>query len=405
VVAGGLLALILSGCGGLEQPVGDVTGRIIGATDGGYAYPVGRPDLVVPLVVGADRVGTYSIPNVPNTVSAIVLYDGAPPPGVSTVDGRAELVPIHVNGGETNTIPDRYGAAAILSASQEGLRMPRAGTVLAAAVPEGGATPWRPTFDLPRTIHANLVPASGGVYSVWPLPAGRFDVGALLTGFKGGATAVNVVAGMTMTAPVTLPIDGGAPAPGCGSVVGSAPTQCENGLVCEPADGRCYECTLSDVSHCSGNLVAPPDGVCKDHLCVAPAAAVSTYCSACTTSANCAAGFFCRVASGATTGYCTTSGCSGSVQCPAGFECADGGVCRPPNGCDAWVQTMGAVCYSDDQCHGNLYGGWCPGRGDDHPGVCSAACRSDADCTVGTVTNFRCVLSPSGSTPLRCMAQ
>jgi hypothetical protein len=383
----------------LEQPVGDVSGRIIGATKGGYAYPMGRPDLAVPLDVplgcaGSDCVGTYSIPNVPNTVSAIVLYDGAPPPGVSTVDGRAELVPIHVNGGETNTIPDRYGAAAVLSAAQEGLRMPRAGTVLAAAVPEGGATPWRPTFDLPGTIHANLVPASGRVYNVWPLPAGRFDVGALLTGFEGGATTVNVVSGATMTAAVTLPIDGGAAAPGCGSAPG-----CENGLVCEPLDGRCYECTLGDVSHCSGNLAAPPGEVCKDHLCVAPAAAVSTYCSPCTSSTDCASeppvpNMYCRKPDDSTTGYCTRSGCSYDLDCPAGFGCSEG-VCRPPNGCGAWIQTMGAVCYSNSTCYYGLKNGWCRGVSDDHAGTCTADCRADVDCHVGTGfnSNYACNLA------------
>jgi hypothetical protein len=389
VVAGGLIALILSGCGGLGQPVGDVKGRIIGATSAGHAYPVGRPDLAVPLVVGADDVGTYSIPNVPNTVPAIVLYDGAPPPGVSAVDGRAELVPIHVNGGEINVIADRYGAKAVLPAAQEGLRMPRAGTVLAAVVPEGGATPWRPTFNLPQTVHANLVPDTGGVYSVWPLPAGRFDVGALLAGFKGGATTVNVVSGSTMTAPVTLPIDDGAVAPGCGAISG-APSQCENGLVCEPLDGRCYECTAGDATHCSSGCSS------ETRTCNAPAPAVSTWCSPCTASTDCASatvsGMYCRVPDGSTTGTCTKL-CTYDSDCPAaGFKCADG-RCSAPEGCAGWVQTMGAVCYSDYRCAFYLARGWCYGDSDDHPGNCTAPCAVDSECHVatGATSTFACV--------------
>lgn len=403
-----LAAALLSACGALESPVGDVSGRIVGAAAGGYAYPMGRPDLAVPLDVDADGVGTYYLADVPNTVPAIVLYDGAPAPdgNLTTPDGRAELVPIHLSGGVTNVVPDRYGAGAVLPAAQEGLRMPLAGTVLAAAVPEGGATPWRPTFDLPETVHADLVPAAGGVYLVWPLPAGRFDVGALLTGFVGAGTVVNVVSGATMAAPVPLPVDLGAPERGCVAVSSAAPAPCENGLVCEPSDGRCYECTASDTSHCSGNTCN-----LETHLCEAPAPSSSTWCSPCTWHSDCSSGMICRVLTGQTTGYCTTDGCGSDSDCPAGFDChrpdeyVEYRVCRSPEGCDAWIQTMGAPCYSDDRCHDALEGGWCSGESGDQAGACTAACSTDEDCAVGTATNFRCMLSPSGSTPLRCVAQ
>jgi hypothetical protein len=371
---------------------------------------MGRPDLAVPLEVGPDGVGTYLIADVPNTVAAIVLYDGAPRPdgSLATPDGRAELVPLHVNGGETNVIPDRYGAAALLSPTEEGLRMPLAGTVLAAAVPDGGATPWKPTFNLPETLHHDLVPVAGGVYTVWPLPGGRFDVGAALTGFVAGETIVNVVAGATTAAPVHLPVDGSATTPGCAAVSGSAPSPCENGLVCEPADGRCYECTASDASLCSGNACNQ-----ETHLCEAPAPSAATYCSACAASANCPSGFFCRIPSGATTGYCTTSGCGSDADCPAGFDCEDDVIphfCKAPKGCDSWVQTMVTSCYSNSRCDSEYYGGlehgWCAGDTEETPGHCTASCAVDEDCAVGSVNTLVCALGPNRDgtgTSLQCM--
>ncbi|HSN14258.1 MAG TPA: hypothetical protein VLT61_06465 [Anaeromyxobacteraceae bacterium] len=365
---------------------------------------MGRPDLGVPLDV-RDGVGTFHIANVPNSVSAIVLYDGAPrlrgdPP---VPDGRAELVPVHVSGGAITTIPDRFGARAVLSSTDESLRMPLAGTVLAAAVPEGGATPWQPTFDLPQTVHANLAPSSGGTFTVWPLPAGRFDVAARLPGFVQGGRAVNVVAGQTMAAPVALQVDLGAPAPGCGSVSASAPSRCENGLVCEPSDGRCYECTAGDASLC-------PSGLCDAavHLCKPPASAASTICSPCTSDAGCAnpsVPMSCQISSGATSGYCTI-GCSSSSDCPAGFGCSDAHLCRPPAGCGAWLQTMASPCYSSEHCGDALHDGWCAGGSSSIAGYCTASCSADADCAVGTMTSLVCQLGPYGaSTRLQCRAR
>lgn len=370
--------VLLVACGGLESPVGDVSGRIIGASAGAYAYPFGQPALKTQLAIDASGVGTFTFRDLPaNAVSAIVLYDGS---------DRAELVPVTMEGGRVNRLADRYGAAATLSS--ELLRMPLAGTLLAAAVPDGGATPWQPTFDLPQTDHANLTPSSGGVYTVWPLPAGQFGVSASLTGFKGGATTVHVVSGMTMTAPVTLPIDLGAARPGCGSAPG-----CENGLVCEPLDGRCYECTAGDASLCSAGCDV------ATHLCKAPAPAASTYCSPCTTSVDCGSSqvsnMYCRKSDDSTTGYCTRSGCSSDSDCPAGFGCSES-ICRPPNGCGTWIQTMGAACYSGSStCSYGLKNGWCQGAGDDHPGTCTAGCRSDLDCHVGSGFNstYSCKLT------------
>ncbi len=379
------LAVIVGACGGLETPVGAITGRIVGAaTTGAYVYPLGRPDLKVD--VQPD--GSYRLEAVPIELRALVLYDGFPMP-----DGRAELVQVRLTGGTENRIPDRFGGAGGL--------MPIAGTVLAAAVPDGGATPWRPTFTLPATVHAGITPDTGGVREIWPLPAGQYDVGAVLTGFDAGRITVTVSAAMTSAAPVPLLIDAGATAPGCGSV--PVTPACENGLVCEPADGRCYECTASDASNCSSGCDL------DTHTCNAPAPAVSTWCSPCTSGSNdCASatlpGLYCRVSEDSTTGtgYCT-NGCTSDSDCSAaGFKC-DEGRCKALEGCNGWVQTMGAVCYSDSRCASYLAGGRCSGDHDGLPGTCTAPCAVDGDCAVGSVTSFVCAPVPGGEMPLGCV--
>lgn len=193
-----------------------------------------------------------------------------------------------------------------------------------------------------------------------------------------------MVSAATTPAPVPLPIDLGAPAPGCSAVSDAAPSRCENGLVCERADGRCYECTAADDGNCSSagcNL--------ETHLCNPPSPSASSFCSPCAKSADCTGGLFCRMLT-TTSGYCTTSGCASDYDCPAGFDCNDSRVCRPPEGCDAWIQTMGAICYSDDRCHDALEDGWCQGESYGTPGFCTARCSEQRDCEVGANTKLIC---------------
>lgn len=388
VVLPALLALILAGCGELATPVGDVTGRVLGASTKGtlkpYAYPLGRPDLVVELAVDdpdGDGVGpgTYSFEALPTSIDAIVIYDGS---------DRAELVEVTLIGGTVNRVADRYGAA-----SSGALQMPVAGTVLAAAVPAGGATPWRPTFDLPQTVLQGLMPTAGGVLAIWPLPPGRFDVGAELPGFLpgvvGGVEAVTVSEATTVPAPVPLQVDLDATRRGCDAVTASGVPRCENGLVCEPADGRCYECTAADDGNCSSagcNL--------ETHRCNPPSSSASRFCSPCSSDAGCSTGMFCRILTGATVGYCTTAGCGSDSDCPAGFDCKDEvspRYCRPPEGCDAWIQTMGAACYTNYRCDDDLEDGRCQGATSETPGSCTASCSNQRDCEVGAATNLLCV--------------
>ena len=229
-----------------------------------------------------------------------------------------------------------------------------------------------------------------GVLSLSALPG-------FVPGVIGGVDAVTVTEATTVPAPVPLPVDLGATRRGCDAVTVSGVPKCENGLVCEPADGRCYECldTPEGDNNCSSAGCNA-----ETHRCNPPSPAASRFCSPCTSDAGCSAGMFCRILTGATVGYCTTAGCSSDPDCPAGFECEDEGdyvryvlgrpYCRPPEGCDAWIQTMGSTCYSDDRCHDDLEDGWCQGESYGTPGFCTARCSEQRDCEVGANTKLVC---------------
>jgi hypothetical protein len=360
-LAAAVVAISLAACGGLETPergFGSVTGRIVGAADGSYVYPLGLPGLKIS--PAAD--GSFAITNVPAGEQQLVLWDG--------VD-RAELASVAVVAGGAATLPDRYGAYASVAPE---LRMPFAGTVLAGVAPDGGAIAWGPAFSLKLTDLAALVPAAGGVISIYPLPGGTFDLAAALPGFTSGAAPVTVLAAATATVQVRLPIDLAAAAPGCGSAPG-----CESGLACNPVDGRCYACTATDSSRCATNEVCDTStGLCKSTL------GVAAVCSSCTADANCAPGV-CIIASGATSGYCSHT-CVANLDCPAGFYCGSTSKrCRAPNGCEAWLQTMAATCLGSERCEDALYNGRCE-HAVGAPGYCTAACQSGVDCRIGSGT-------------------
>jgi hypothetical protein len=362
------MAVFVGACGGLETPVssvGFVTGRILDAGPGAYAYPLALPDQKV--MLAAD--GSFRIDDVPVGSTAIVLWDGVQ---------RAELAIAEVRPGGELALADRYGSSSVVPELQ---KMPLAGAVLAAVTPEGGAIASGPSYSFRLTDHVAVVPSSGGVTTVYPLPGGTFDLSALLPGFREGVAPVVVLSGATVAAQVALPIDLGAAAPGCGSAPG-----CENGLVCDQADGRCYMCTAADSSACANDEVC--DAVAG--LCKASGAGNADVCSSCGADADCSRGA-CVIATGATTGYCSL-GCAATGDCPAGFYCgATSKRCKAPEGCDAWLRTMGATCLSYERCEDELYGGRC-----EHPygeaGYCTAPCRSNTDCRIGTgaASTFTC---------------
>jgi hypothetical protein len=216
-------AALLAACPELESPLATVAGRILGASPGAYVYPEGRPDLKVP--VAPD--GTYRLEGVPTSVEALILFDGAP-----FATGRAERVVLELEGGETNWIDDRFGSGA---AVDEALRMPLAASVLATVAVDGGATVERPSFTISGTEHQALNPPSGSQLTIYPLPAGTWDVSASLAGFDTAQVEVQVGAGLTADASLSLGIDLGAAEPGCAALPG-----CDGGLICDVTNGSCH---------------------------------------------------------------------------------------------------------------------------------------------------------------------
>jgi hypothetical protein len=362
-----LAALVLSGCGRLETPYATVSGRIVGSTSAAYAYPLGRPDLKV---IPSDSDGSFRIEAVPTSVEALVLYDGT---------DRAELVWIDVEGGVENRIGDRYGRD---TAVAEEAKMALAGRVRAVVVPDGGAVPNDPSFTVHETNMAGLHPATGVEYvDLYPLPAGRFDLSGALPGFLERRVSVQVDASATVFAQLLLQIDLDDAAPGC-----EAANECENGLSCSPLDGRCYACTSS--GGCSAGQMCDVEV----GLCTPDSGLDAGTCEACHDDIGCASGV-CVIGSGGTTGYCSR-GCAADADCPAGFACGGGGGrCVAPEGCSAWLQTMGSTCLEPDQCAQDLAGGFCDRIGD-APGHCTATCTIDADCRIGTGIAATLVCSP-----------
>ena len=224
--AAALLALLVTGCPELETPVAGVSGRIVAARGGAYAYPFGRPDQKVALALPD---GTFRIEAVPTSVTALVLFDGA---------DRAELVPVSLDGGESTRIADRFGADAALAPEEEGRRMPLAATLVAVAIPEGGVSATGASYEMAGTDQDDVEQGElEEAVELGPLPAGRFDLRAALPGFVEVRATVELYAGATTLLSLPFGIDADANAPGCG-----AGLACENGLRCNPESGRCYAC-------------------------------------------------------------------------------------------------------------------------------------------------------------------
>jgi hypothetical protein len=352
-----MTSLFLSGCGGLETPYATVTGKIVGATPAAYAYPLGRPDLKV---IPSPSDGAFRIEAVPTSVEALVLYDGT---------DRAELVRIDVDGGAENRIEDRFGKDAPVD---DAAKMPLYGSVLAAVVPDGGAVPRDPSFWVEETDLLDRHPLAGdGFVTLSPLPAGRFELTATLAGFRDRRVTVEVVAGLTVPAQLFLQIDPDGAAPGC-----EAANECENGLSCSPLDGRCYACT--SIGGCGAGQTCD----LAVGLCTPVSGLGAGTCEACQDDAGCASSSsVCVKVGGATPGYCSRA-CAVDADCSAGFACGGDGRCAAPEGCSAWLQTMGSTCVEPDQCAKDLAGGFCDRIGD-APGHCTASCTTDLDCRIG----------------------
>jgi hypothetical protein len=261
--------------------------------------------------------------------------------------------------------------------------MPLAGTVLAAALPEGGAIPAPPAFTLRETDHYQRPPDDGlpETATLYPVPAGRFELLATTAGFRERRVAVQVIAGGTVPAQLRMEIDLDAEEPGC-----AATGSCENDLHCDADGGRCYACTRDADCDADERCDATAG------LCTPLSGPATEICAACDPVNGCSAPLVCVLLAGEATGYCSAP----TPDCPAGFADDGLGRCVAPTGCDHWFQTMGAICLDDDPCSEGLAGGRCE-HVDGSPGNCTAACVADADCRIGSSTAlFTCVDGPLG---------
>lgn len=366
------LLLLAAGCPQLDSPLATVTGRIVGAAPGAYAYPFSRPDLKTSVTLPD---GSFRIEGVPTSIGAIVLYDGTL---------RAERVAVELDGGSENGIPDRFGSGA---AVDESLRMPLAASVLAAAIPDGGAVPSGAIYTVVGTDVVEPHSPGATATVLGPLPPGPLEVHVSRAGFLARDAAVEALPGATVPLSIPLTIDGDAEERGCGSGM-----ECEHGLHCNPADGRCYAC-VSTADCGSGESCEPSLGLCK------AAGAASAVCAACTGDADCASNV-CVIATGATAGYCSRP-CSAAPGCPAGFACSPDDRCVAPDGCADWLQTMGSTCLADADCTDDLAGGWCehPAGAPTDPGHCTAWCGVDEQCRIGTGTASTLVCTSNRCSP------
>ncbi len=375
-----LAAAAAAGCGGVESPDlahGAVAGTIVGALPGGYAYPLGRPDLQV--AVASD--GRFYIDDVPAGSGSILLFDGPRTDGTR----RAELVPIDVAGASVASIV-RYGDAAPAGDTPMAL----AGAVAATAIPGGGAALASPSFAVQGTPLSAVAGGNAVAVSLGPLPAGTFQLSATMAGFATATVPAAVVPAATVGLAVPLDVAAGS-APGCAAAGGL----CRNGLLCDDGTGDCEACLAdADCAALGAGTVCDP----ASHFCApAPTGTGAPVCSTCTLSAQCApsgtqAGF-CEIAAGAASGYCTLAVQATTEDCPAGFDRltdASGTRCVYAAGCGEYFDAMGSGCWSDADCaaYTGLAAPHCLGAdaAAAAPGYCTAACASDASCVVDGFT-------------------
>lgn len=381
------LTLALAACGGLDTPdlsVASVEGRIVGAAPGAFAYPLGRPDLRVE--IGAD--GRYAFERIAVATGSLVLVDG-----VVAGEARARLVPLRLSGGDRTSVADEYGEYAGVA---DGTKMPLASRVYATARVRNGALVAGARFAVAGTHLADVatqpVPLET-VAELWPVPAGLFDVAAVLGGYTPGlAPDVDVPVAQSIDVEVDLDVDEDDDAPGC------LTTGCRGGLDCED-DGFCYEC--DDDSDCASGRC---DG--EVHTCRADPASPVDACAACDPSVvdACGAGNLCLPTGGAS-GYCTRT-CADDADCPSGLACREPSpgtrACLPLRGCAEYLATFGASCLKDEACSEGLNEGECQGRtaGDPKPGFCTARCEVDGDCPASL--GYTCSHVESGTGDLFC---
>lgn len=168
--------------------------------------------------------------------------------------------------------------------------------------------------------------------------------------------------------------------------------------------GDDYYCDANGCYYCDGVGCRPAEpparSPCRgDYECSANQVCTNLGCATtCASSADCAQGWVCRIATGAARGICARptesptpnpGTCSTNAQCEGGTVCVNGTCTRPT--CDGGVASC--ACTADSQCAaGNVcVSGRCTPRAD--------TCQFDSQCGAGRVcVNQQCRAGCSATT-------
>ena len=358
--------LLLAACGGLESPdlsTGQVSGRLVGAKPGAFAYALGKANTKAEL----DADGFYTIRGVPVTATgtaSIVLFDGA---------NRADIVGAPVKAAMKTRADD---------AEANALRQARSVSVTARCaydIKTDGVT-----YEVEGVALRDEARGSGG--TLFPIPQGSFTVRARASGMKPKEIPVDVSSDDDSVEFDMEVEDSDTSHRGCLS------NGCAGDLQCD-GDGGCYSCT-SD-TQCGAGLK------CSNHQCQADRPDLTGVClGPCSDSSLCAFG----PAGAAQPGMCIfmdganlcSHGCSTDLDCPSGLSCglaSNGQLACQPSGatCGTFLAVFGRVCdksNKDTVCAGVADAKCLGADSNGAQGYCTSRCTVPTDCPTG----FQCDL-------------
>lgn len=360
--------LLLAACGGLESPdlsTGQVSGRLVGAKPGAFAYALGKANTKAEL----DADGFYTIRGVPVTATgtaSIVLFDGA---------NRADIVGAPVKAAMKTRADD---------ADANTLRQARSVSVTARCAYDIKAD--GVTYEVEGVALRDEARGSGG--TLFPIPQGSFTVRARASGMKPKEIPVDVSSDDDSVEFDMEVEDSDTSHRGCLS------NGCAGDLQCD-GDGGCYSCT-SDTQCGAGYK-------CSNHQCKADGGDGASVCASCSSDSSCAKGpaglsqpGMCISVGGS--GNVCSHGCTADVDCPSGLACTQtskGTACTPlpTSSCAAFLQGagFGVTCTStnkDTACAGVADAKCLGADSNGAQGYCTSRCTVPTDCPTG----FQCDL-------------
>lgn len=340
-LVGLMAATLVAGCGSLDNNplrTGIVRGRAVGTTvtSTSLALVQERTQLRTPLAED----GAFELREVP--AGEIGLY-------VVASSDAAALLKVKVPGGQVLDLGD--------------IQMGTAARITVQVSVEHGLSAAGALVTLEGTPFENVALGAGDQVVLAPVPAGCYEVEAVIPNVGSEDADVCVTAGQDRLVVIEVGPDGSA---SCGDL------GCLEGLVCA-ADGRCVECNVT--TDCASGLE------CQGNLCVGQLPA----CGVCTEDRHCGVSGECRSGSGGIR-YCEYP-CVNATCPERGFACDADNRCVPApssfEGCDGMAQ-LDASCDGDQRCRDQgLVNGVCVEL------TCTIPCGDDSQCPVNYVCGSR----------------